>query len=71
MCTSPVGDDLPDVSYDLAMVPTIRAADANDVRAVLALWHEADALPTRTDDPVNLGRLIDHDPRITDCGRIG
>jgi ribosomal protein S18 acetylase RimI-like enzyme len=39
----------------------IRAAEVGDVRAVLALWHHADAEPSHTDDVESLERLIAHD----------
>src|SRR5438270_13454253 len=41
---------------------TIRAADQSDARALLALWREADAEPTHTDDVDSLTRLIRHNP---------
>jgi ribosomal protein S18 acetylase RimI-like enzyme len=44
------------------MEPTIRAARAGDGRRVLALWTDADAEPSHTDDLASLARLIDHDP---------
>ena len=37
------------------------AAGVDDVRAVLALWREADAEPSHTDDVASLERLITHD----------
>jgi len=40
----------------------IRSATAVDIPAVLALWREAGAEPSHTDDPESLGRLIDVDP---------
>jgi ribosomal protein S18 acetylase RimI-like enzyme len=40
----------------------IRSATAVDIPAVLALWHDAGAEPSRTDDPASLGRLIEVDP---------
>jgi ribosomal protein S18 acetylase RimI-like enzyme len=44
------------------MNPTFRAAGTEDIATVLALWREADAEPTRTDDTAGLGRLIAHQP---------
>ena len=43
------------------MSTVIRAARADDVGAVLALWRHADAEPSHTDDEESLGRLIAHD----------
>ena len=43
------------------MAVTLRAARAHDLAAVLALWREAQAEPSRTDDFESLGRLLDHD----------
>jgi ribosomal protein S18 acetylase RimI-like enzyme len=43
------------------MSAVIRAAGVDDVRAVLALWREADAEPSHTDDVASLERLITHD----------
>ena len=42
--------------------PTVRAARADDITAVLALWAAAGAEPTHTDDPHSLGALLGHDP---------
>ncbi|TML42868.1 MAG: GNAT family N-acetyltransferase [Actinobacteria bacterium] len=39
---------------------TIRAAGLSDARAVLALWREADAEATHTDNVESLSRLIGH-----------
>jgi len=44
------------------MATTIRSAQLSDVPAVLALWREAGAEPTHTDDAHSLVRLIEHDP---------
>jgi ribosomal protein S18 acetylase RimI-like enzyme len=44
------------------MTPTLRAAGVTDVPAVLALWHEADAEPSHTDDERSLMKVIGHDP---------
>jgi ribosomal protein S18 acetylase RimI-like enzyme len=41
---------------------TIRDAAPTDIAAVLALWQEAGAEPSHTDDTASLGRLIAHDP---------
>jgi len=43
-------------------MPTIRPALASDVSAVLALWRDADAEPTHTDDEASLSKLIEYDP---------
>ncbi|MGZ4411927.1 MAG: GNAT family N-acetyltransferase [Gaiellaceae bacterium] len=40
----------------------IRAARADEARAVLALWAEGGAEPTTTDDVPALERLLEHDP---------
>ena len=39
----------------------IRRATDDDVDGLLALWRDADAEPTHTDDAVSLRRLIAHD----------
>ena len=44
------------------MNPTFRAAELDDVAAVLELWRAADAEPTHTDDAASLRRLIAHQP---------
>jgi len=44
------------------MTPAIRKATPNDVPTVLALWQEAEAEPTHTDDVESLRRLVAHDP---------
>jgi ribosomal protein S18 acetylase RimI-like enzyme len=44
------------------VIPIIRTAGTTDVAAILALWHEADAEPTHTDDAESLVRLVTHDP---------
>lgn len=41
---------------------TIRAATADDIAAVLALWREADAEESVTDDEMGLAGLIARDP---------
>jgi hypothetical protein len=41
---------------------TLRTGRLSDAGAVLLLWAEADAEPTRTDDVASLQRLIVHDP---------
>jgi ribosomal protein S18 acetylase RimI-like enzyme len=43
------------------MEPAIRTAQTSDIDAVLALWANADAEPTHTDDPASLGRLLERD----------
>ena len=43
------------------MAIVIRAAEVGDIPSVLALWREADAEPSHTDDEASLGRLIGHD----------
>jgi hypothetical protein len=40
----------------------IRRAQQDDLAAVLALWREAAAEPTRTDDLHSLAQLLAHDP---------
>ena len=45
------------------MAVTLRTATLGDVSALLALWREADAEPTHTDDVDSLTRLIGHDPQ--------
>ena len=44
------------------MTPTIRSAVVADALAVLALWQEAAAEPSHTDDDVSLRQLIDRRP---------
>ncbi len=44
------------------MATTIRSAGVTDVPAVLALWREAEAEPTHTDDARSLVQLLEHDP---------
>ena len=41
---------------------TFRFAESGDLPAVLALWKEADAEPSSTDDVESLERLRSHDP---------
>ena len=43
------------------MAPLIRSARRSDVAAVLALWAEAEAEPTHTDDVASLRELMAHD----------
>ncbi len=45
------------------MTPTIRSAGIADVPAMLALWLEAAAEPSHTDDEESLRRLIERDPK--------
>jgi ribosomal protein S18 acetylase RimI-like enzyme len=40
----------------------LKTANIPEVEAILALWSEADAEPSITDDPSSLRRLIMHDP---------
>jgi ribosomal protein S18 acetylase RimI-like enzyme len=40
----------------------IRVGDRGDVRRVLALWREAESVPSATDSEQALGRLLDQDP---------
>jgi ribosomal protein S18 acetylase RimI-like enzyme len=40
----------------------IRPARAEDIEEVLALWSDAEAEPTRTDDAASLELLLGHDP---------
>lgn len=49
-------------SYRAPMRVAIRAGRAGDVEAVLALWREADAEPTHTDDAAGLTTLLEQDP---------
>src|SRR5579863_5817665 len=52
---------------------TLRTGRLSDAGAVLLLWAEADAEPTRTDDVTSLQRLIAHDPAaliVADDGRL-
>ena len=44
------------------MAITIRAGQRHDIEAVLALWREADAEPTHTDDAAGLTTLLERDP---------
>ena len=43
------------------MTPTIRPATPSDFSGVLAMWGEADAHPSVTDDLASLGKLVAHD----------
>jgi ribosomal protein S18 acetylase RimI-like enzyme len=43
------------------MTVTIRAGRSDDVDAVLALWRDADAEPTHTDDAAGLMALLERD----------
>ena len=56
------------------MPVTIRAASTADGPGVLALWRDAGAEPSHTDDIDSLARLIAHDPGaliVAECdGRI-
>jgi ribosomal protein S18 acetylase RimI-like enzyme len=40
----------------------IRSARSEDIEEVLALWSDAEAEPTRTDDAASLELLLRHDP---------
>lgn len=44
------------------MSERIRAATASDAAAVLALWRDAEAEPTHTDDIVSITNLVSRDP---------
>ncbi len=44
------------------MTPTLRSAVIADALAVLALWQEAAAEPSHTDDEDSLRRLMERDP---------
>ena len=46
------------------MATTIRSAGVTDVPAVLALWRDAEAEPTHTDDARSLVQLLEHDPGL-------
>lgn len=52
----------------------IRRATEADVTAILALWQDADAPATHTDDAVSVAKLIGHDPEALliadDAGRV-
>jgi ribosomal protein S18 acetylase RimI-like enzyme len=51
--------------------PMLRSAELDDIDAVLALWRQAEADPTHTDDRESLQRLIAHQPRaliVADAG---
>jgi len=43
-------------------MPLLRVATRADAPAVLALWREAEAEPTHTDDLESVGRLLVRDP---------
>ncbi len=52
--------------------PVLRSAGMDDIDAVLALWRQADAEPTHTDDRQSLQGLIAHQPGamiVADAGR--
>ena len=44
------------------MQPAIRAARSGDLPAVLALWQQAQAEPSHTDNLASLQQLVAHDP---------
>ncbi|MEO7405203.1 MAG: GNAT family N-acetyltransferase [Burkholderiales bacterium] len=44
------------------MTVTVRIATPSDVDAVLALWREADAEPTHTDNAESIDQLVAYDP---------
>jgi ribosomal protein S18 acetylase RimI-like enzyme len=44
------------------MAWALRTGQSSDLDAVLQLWAEAKAEPSRTDDVASLSRLIEHDP---------
>jgi ribosomal protein S18 acetylase RimI-like enzyme len=41
---------------------TIRAASLGDTAEVLSVWRSADAVPSATDDPQGIERLLERDP---------
>jgi ribosomal protein S18 acetylase RimI-like enzyme len=43
--------------------PTIRSADARDIETVLGLWSAAGSVPTVSDSPEGLARLLALDPQ--------
>jgi ribosomal protein S18 acetylase RimI-like enzyme len=51
--------------------PTLRSAGVDDIAGVLALWQEADAEPTHTDDADSLGRLLSYDPEALLVAELG
>jgi ribosomal protein S18 acetylase RimI-like enzyme len=64
--------DTPDAGGLSGAIPTLRSAGMDDIDAVLALWRQADAEPTHTDDHESLQRLIAHQPGaliVADTGR--
>lgn len=44
------------------MIETIRAATLGETAEILSLWQVADAVPSRTDDPEGIQRLLEKDP---------
>jgi ribosomal protein S18 acetylase RimI-like enzyme len=44
------------------MPVTLRAGRPEEADAILALWREADAEPTHTDDLASVTKLLQHDP---------
>lgn len=46
----------------MTVTPTIRAALPDEAEALLALWREADAAPSVSDDVESIRRLIARDP---------
>lgn len=58
----------------MSEAPAIRPARRDELEAVLELWREAEATPTRTDDIAGLETLLAHDPGAllvaVDDGRI-
>jgi ribosomal protein S18 acetylase RimI-like enzyme len=64
--------DTPDSGGLSDASPTLRSAGMDDIDAVLALWRQADAEPTHTDDRQSLQRLIAHQPgalMVADTGQ--
>jgi ribosomal protein S18 acetylase RimI-like enzyme len=53
----------------------LRSAGTADVQDLLALWRQADAVPTLTDDADSIAVLLAHDPgalvvAVDDAGRV-
>src|SRR5205823_8996539 len=44
------------------VVDTIRAATLGETAEILSLWQSAEAVPSATDDPDGIQRLLDKDP---------
>ena len=51
-----------DLRAPMTMATTIRAGRPHEIPAVLDVWRRAEAIPSITDTPEDLARLLRHDP---------